>query len=252
MPILEDWLLDVEPLGIEEREECTWDVERKKVLSSSRLTYGELVLSESPASSGDKEEIVNILIKNALNIDPGKASAADWILALTPLCESSEPMEIESAFARAEIVSNYLNSQTRDLWPNLLPLLEGKSSLAELKQMDWPSDILHALLGESIQNLRDLLPTHLILPSGRRAKIHYTLTQPPWVQSRLQDFFGMKKGPVLLNGRLPLSIHLLAPNQRPVQVTSDLESFWINHYPKLRPALSRRYPRHAWPENPFS
>ena len=250
IPIAEDWLLDVKPLGIEESEECTWDAERRKVLSSSRLTYGELVLSESPTSSRDKKEVIRILIKNALRIDPGTASAADWILALTPLCESSEPMEVESAFARAKIYSDYLEYPTQDLWTNLLPQLEGKSSLAELRQMDWPSDILHALLGESAPNLRDLLPMHIILPSGRRAKIHYTLSQPPWVQSRLQDFFGMKKGPVLLNGRLPLSIHLLAPNQRPVQVTTDLESFWKNHYPKLRPALSRRYPRHAWPENP--
>ncbi|MEO5970994.1 MAG: ATP-dependent helicase C-terminal domain-containing protein, partial [Bdellovibrionia bacterium] len=250
VPILDDWLLDVQPIGVGESEECIWDGERRKVLSSSRMTYGELVLSESPVLSHNKKEVTKILIKNALGIDPGSASAADWILALTPLCESSESTEVESAFARAKIYYDFLNSPTRDLWPHLLPLLEGKSSFVELKQMDWPSDILNALLGENVHSLRDLLPMHLILPSGRRAKIHYTLTQPPWVQSRLQDFFGMKKGPVLLNGRLPLSIHLLAPNQRPVQVTTDLESFWKNHYPKLRPALSRRYPRHAWPENP--
>jgi ATP-dependent helicase HrpB len=219
-------------------------------LSFSRLTYGELVLSETPALSRDNKEVIRILIKNTLGIDPGSASATAWILALAPLCESSESSEVESAFARAKIITDYLNLQSRNLWSNLLPLLEGQSSLADLKQMDWPTEILQALLGESAPNLRELLPMHIILPSGRRSKIHYSLAQPPWVQSRLQDFFGMKKGPVLLNGRLPLSIHLLAPNQRPVQVTSDLESFWKNHYPKLRPALSRRYPRHAWPENP--
>ena len=248
--ISEDWLLDVKPLGIEESQTSTWDVERKKVLSFSLLTYGELVLSESSILCGDKKEVMKILIKNTLGIDPETASLPAWILALTPLSESSEGMEVESAFARAKIYSEYLKCELQDFWTHLLLHLEGKSSLAELKSMDWPSDILHALLGEKAHSLRELLPTQITLPSGRRAKIHYTWSQSPWVQSRLQDFFGMKKGPVLLNGRLPLLIHLLAPNQRAVQVTSDLESFWKNHYPQLRPALSRRYPRHSWPENP--
>jgi ATP-dependent helicase HrpB len=250
IPILEDWLLDVQPLGIEENEIFTWDSERKKVQSYSRLNYGELVLSESSTSSLDTKVVVNMLIKNGLGINPESATSADWILALTPLCESSELIEVESAFTRAKIYADYFTSEKQDFWSNLLPFFLGKSSVAELKQMDWPSAILSALLGDSASSLRDLLPTHVVLPSGRRLMIHYNLTQPPWVQSRLQDFFGMRKGPVLLNGRLPLAIHLLAPNQRPLQVTSDLESFWKTHYPKLRPALSRRYPRHAWPENP--
>lgn len=250
LPILEDWLLDVNPLGIEEIEECIWDEERKRVQNFSRLTYGELVLSESQTSPSDKGETTRILIKNALGLEPSTASAGDWISTLTLLCESPEAIEIESAFARAKIYSDYSKSHPRDFWTNLLPALEGKSSLTELKQMNWPSEILQALLGDNAYKLDAVLPTHITLPSGRRTKIRYTLSQPPWVQSRLQDFFGMKKGPVLLNGSLPLSIHLLAPNQRPVQVTNDLESFWKNHYPQLRPALSRRYPRHSWPEDP--
>ncbi len=250
IPMNEDWLLDVKPVGIEESEECTWDMARKKVVTFSRLTYGELVLSEASSGGGDKKAVILILIKNALGIDPESASTADWISALAPMGESSDTMDIESAFARAKIYHEYLKCEPRDFWTHLLPQLEGKSSLTELKSMDWPSEILQALLGENVHALRDLLPTHMTLPSGRRVKIQYSSNQAPWVQSRLQDFFGMKKGPVLLNGRLPLLIHLLAPNQRPLQVTSDLESFWKNHYPELRPALSRRYPRHSWPENP--
>ena len=72
----------------------------------------------------------------------------------------------------------------------------------------------------------------------------------PWLASRLQDFFGLRSGPSVLDGKLPLVLHLLAPNQRAVQVTKDLPNFWRTHYPELRTALSRRYPRHRWPENP--
>ena len=245
-----DWLLDIQPVGMIEKEECTWDAVRNRVQSSSRWMYGELVLSESALNGGDPQEVHRLLIKHGLGVNPEIASPVDWVAALTLRVGSSDEGEIESAFARAQLYQDYFKSEPRSLWSQLSPILEGKSSLTELKEIDWPKEILQCLLGDAAHHLGELLPTQLVLPSGRKAKIHYRLAQAPWVQSRLQDFFGMKKGPVLLQGRLPLLIHLLAPNYRPVQVTSDLESFWKNHYPQLRPALSRRYPRHSWPENP--
>jgi ATP-dependent helicase HrpB len=72
------------------------------------------------------------------------------------------------------------------------------------------------------------------------------------VESRLQDFFGLAKGPAVAGGRVPLVLHLLAPNQRAVQVTQDLAGFWERHYPAIRRELMRRYPRHAWPEDPLT
>lgn len=252
IPIEEDWLLDVKPQGIEEMEKCTWDADRKRVITTSQLTYGELVLSESAIQTGKHVDSLKLLIKNGLQIDPEKASLADWVSALTRVSEFQESREIESAFARAQLTHRYDQSESPEFWTQLMPQLEGKSSLSELAQMDWPTTILQTLLGDRAYSIRDILPAQIVLPSGRPTPIHYSLSQPPWIQSRLQDFFGMKTGPVLLNGTLPVLIHLLAPNQRPVQVTSDLESFWKNHYPELRPALSRRYPRHSWPENPGS
>ncbi|MBC8134224.1 MAG: ATP-dependent helicase HrpB, partial [Deltaproteobacteria bacterium] len=92
-------------------------------------------------------------------------------------------------------------------------------------------------------------PLWVTLPGGRSVRINYQADQPPWIESRLQDFFGMVKGPEIARGRLPLTLHLLAPNGRAVQVTRDLDSFWRQHYPALRRELGRRYPRHAWPED---
>jgi ATP-dependent helicase HrpB len=66
----------------------------------------------------------------------------------------------------------------------------------------------------------------------------------------MQDFFGLARAPSVGDGRVPLVLHLLAPNQRPVQVTTDLPGFWVKHYPALRKQLMRRYPKHAWPEDP--
>jgi ATP-dependent helicase HrpB len=89
-----------------------------------------------------------------------------------------------------------------------------------------------------------------MLAHGRRLAVHYEADRPPWVQSRLQDFFGLRKGPEL--GGVPLVLHLLAPNQRAVQVTTDLAGFWQRHYPELRKQLMRRYPKHAWPDDPVT
>ena len=72
--------------------------------------------------------------------------------------------------------------------------------------------------------------------------MNYEVGRPPWVESYLQDFFGMRGGPALLDGAQPLTLHLLAPNRRAVQVTTDLAGFWLRHYPELRRQLSRRYP----------
>ncbi|HGG57756.1 MAG TPA: ATP-dependent helicase HrpB, partial [Nannocystis exedens] len=97
-----------------------------------------------------------------------------------------------------------------------------------------------------------IAPTHVDLPSGRRVAIHYNPdpSETPSIASRLQDFFGSEEGPRIADGRVVLVLHLLAPNRRDLQVTTDLAGFWERHYPALRRALMRRYPRHAWPENP--
>jgi ATP-dependent helicase HrpB len=77
--------------------------------------------------------------------------------------------------------------------------------------------------------------------------VHYE-DDPPWIASRLQDFWGLKKTPAVAGGAVPLVLHLLAPNMRALQVTTDLAGFWQRVYRDLRPGLSRRYPKHHWPE----
>jgi ATP-dependent helicase HrpB len=87
------------------------------------------------------------------------------------------------------------------------------------------------------------------LAGGRTVPVHYQADAPPWIESRLQDFFGTRNAPAVAGGRVALTLHLLAPNGRAVQVTRDLARFWTEHYPALRRELGRRYPRHAWPED---
>jgi ATP-dependent helicase HrpB len=100
-----------------------------------------------------------------------------------------------------------------------------------------------------VPNLNEIAPRTLRLKGGRQVKIHYERGKTPWIASRLQDFFGMDESPRLGPKRTPVVLHLLAPNQRPVQTTTDLAGFWIRLYPEVRRELMRRYPRHEWPED---
>ena len=88
------------------------------------------------------------------------------------------------------------------------------------------------------------------LPSHRHVRIDYAAPAGPTVRARMQEFFGLPSVAALAGGRVRLVVELLAPNQQPVQVTTDLASFWQNVYPTARRELQRRYPRHSWPEDP--
>src|SRR5579885_1611616 len=123
----------------------------------------------------------------------------------------------------------------------------GLRSFAELKQA---RPAILSALAQAAGPLSEVAPERVKLPCGRSVSVHYENGRPPWIASRLQDFFGMRESPRIARGAVPLVVHLLAPNQRPVQTTTDLAGFWERLYPQVRRELSRRYPKHRWPEKP--
>ncbi len=111
---------------------------------------------------------------------------------------------------------------------------------------------LRACVGEQeFTNLQKIAPTTITVGVGHKVAVHYSETSAPWIEARLQNFFGQGSTPKILDGRIPLTLHLLAPNMRALQVTKDLSSFWQVMYPSLRNEYMRKYPRHYWPENPL-
>ena len=123
----------------------------------------------------------------------------------------------------------------------LTALCANAASFADLER----ADLLSALRPRGLDRAA---PERLRLPGGREVRVHYDPGKPPWIESRLQDFFGMRETPKI-HGE-PVVVHLLAPNRRPVQVTRDLQGFWERLYPQVRRELMRRYPKHKWPERP--
>ena len=237
------WLLDLYLDRIAERDELVWNAARQRVERVVQMTYDGLPIDEQRDVEGARRA--------------GAAAAA--VLAREALAAGIEQFVDPDALgqwrARVALVARLcpdtgLAAPTDDALAQLIArACDGAVSFDELRKLGL-LDLLDAQLGEHRALVDRLAPTHLRLPRRGRAPIHYELDQPPWIASRMQDFFGLARAPSVGDGRVPLVLHLLAPNQRPVQVTTDLPGFWVKHYPALRKQLMRRYPKHAWPEDP--
>lgn len=236
-----EWLFDLEPVGVEEREELSWNADSQRVEALSQLRYGQLVLSESRQPPRDRTAAGRILA----------GRVGDW----SQVCDAEELLQLQN---RLELLNAHRPDLELPVWTEeslrekLASFCSDKISLREVKEGDFLNWLLYQLTPGQQQALDRLTPLHVELAQRRRVKVNYESGKPPWIASRLQDFFGMKQGPAVLGGKAPLALHLLAPNQRAVQITTDLSGFWERHYPQIRKELGRRYPRHKWPENPLA
>jgi ATP-dependent helicase HrpB len=157
--------------------------------------------------------------------------------------------ELEAFLERARFAAPYMEMPTVGVEAAnevLRALACGRKSFAELEEVA-RRELLRTLHRQLPRGLDAIAPESIKLPGGRQVRVHYEPGQPPWIASRLQDFFGMRETPRIAYGKVPLVVRLLAPNQRPVQMTSDLAGFWERLYPQVRKELSRRYPKHKWP-----
>jgi ATP-dependent helicase HrpB len=235
-----DWLLDLFPDALREEVSVRWNPAQERVESTWQLRYGGLVV-ESSAEQGEPTQVAEALYQ---------AACAKGAGAFT------DPARLDTWRRRVRFARSHdpdlPGCEDHDLDAALRELCQGRRSFAELRQVD----LLDVLQGgwsyEQRRQLDRLAPAQVQLAGGRRLAVTYEPRQPPWVKSRLQDFFGMAQGPAVAGGEVPLVLHLLAPNKQAVSVTSDLAGFWERHYPAARRELGRRYPKHAWPEDPLS
>lgn len=232
-----EWLLELG--AIAESETLQWNATLGRVDAVRELRYGALVLDEARAAAPPSRAASDLLaqhlaplIEAALSGDGAVARLALRVATLQRLAPELELPAIDAGALCATLGADAV-------------------SCASITDAVLAATLAARVGPETMRLLERWLPESLRLANGRRLAIHYERGRDPWAQSMLQDFLGMRSVPKLAEGRLPLTLHLLAPNRRPVQVTTDLESFWRTHYPALRRSLARRYPRHAWPEDPW-
>ena len=125
-------------------------------------------------------------------------------------------------------------------------------SFADVREAPWLESIQNALTVPQRQAVEREAPERIAVPSGSRIVVQYEAGRPPVLPVRIQEVFGLRDTPRVARGRVPVLLHLLAPSHRPQQITDDLASFWANAYPKIKSELRRRYPKHAWPDDPLT
>jgi ATP-dependent helicase HrpB len=254
-PISTDWLLDLDNgLLIEENLDEFSD---ERIWSVERLLYGKLVLSEARKICTDALRCGAVLLRERLGFDEARLLQAAPADVLEAFRKIGDPEGLERAMAKYECLRMHrpelgLGELRGEPLCLLVTTLFGQGVDHLTDHASAKQALLSLLPLEAQSRLNGWLPDELRLPSGRSVAISYALSRSPTMASRLQDFFGLMKTPTLLDGRLPLTVELLAPNRRPVQVTQDLASFWQKTYAEVRRELMRRYPRHKWPENPMS
>ncbi|OUM96571.1 MAG: ATP-dependent helicase HrpB [Thermobacillus sp. ZCTH02-B1] len=242
-PFHASWLTEHFADRIREERVIEWDRQAEAVRARRLVRFGAIVLKEAALDGAEPEEIARALL-NALRAEgldrlPWTKQARQLrgrIAALHRLDPSWPDVSDEALLDRLEE------------W--LLPHVIGVKSLDDLKRLDLVAALESLLDWSRRRELDEQAPTHFRVPSGSRIAIDYSDPSAPVLAARLQELFGMSRTPVIGYGRLPLTLHILSPAMRPVQVTRDLEGFWKNGYFEVRKELKGRYPKHYWPDDP--
>ncbi|MBC7988139.1 MAG: hypothetical protein H7Y19_00970, partial [Luteimonas sp.] len=143
--------------------------------------------------------------------------------------------------------------QTLDAW--LLPAFAGKTRLDALDEQTFAEALKSLLDWPRRQRIEQLAPARIVVPSGQERRIEYAMDDgddDPVLAVKLQELFGLADTPRIADGRVPLTLHLLSPAGRPLQVTQDLRGFWERTYPEVRKEMKGRYPKHPWPDDPWN
>jgi ATP-dependent helicase HrpB len=225
------------------RTEVEFDAASGRVIARRRVYWEDLLLEESPEKLPEGDDVAAILAAAASeSLDAvfpwDDAETADYVNRVRCLGQWMPELDLP--------VFDAAGLQT------ILPrACHGCRSLDELRKAPWLAHLQAALTSEQQRALAREAPERIEVPSGSRIKLHYEPGKPPVLAVRIQEMFGMLETPRVGGRRVPVLLHLLAPNHRPQQVTDDLASFWRTTYHQVRKDLRRRYPKHAWPEDPY-
>lgn len=234
-----EWL---DPAQLRVVHEVRYDPARERVVAVRQTRFADLLLDEGPSPL-------------PVDVDPGPILAAGVAAAGDPAQYADEAAQrylARVACLRQWLPEAGLPDWGPEPWRALLDAWSaGRQSTAELRAA--ALDTVAAALTPAQRALVEReAPERLSVPSGSRVPLTYEPGRPPVLAVRIQELFGLAETPRIASGRVRVLVHLLAPNYRVQQITDDLASFWRNTYPEVRKELKRRYPKHAWPDEPLT
>ncbi len=237
------WLLRLFPGSIRRERSVRYDENRRRPVAFDSLLYKDLTLKEDEHGAVSPEEasraMAEWLMPRAREFVARDEAAANWLDRLEFLrgaMPEADVPELGDAELGEILASACMGKRTIDdvVRVPLVPLLKGRLSYQQSQKMDKDA------------------PEAIEVPTGNRIRLKYEPGRPPILAVRLQELFGLAETPRVAGGRVPVLLHLLGPNYRPVQVTDDLRSFWTSAYFQVRKDLRSRYPKHSWPEDPWT
>ena len=258
------WIEAQFPERIEERTRTYFDTETEKVRSRTARFYKDLAIEEErdrPVETSDAERLLaTAAVSRAIELITAHEGANAWLeRARFVTTHMSHGGEAQGDAANSRARSATGSAATGELAELISEAgLEGvvssacagKNSFRQLRQCDWLG-LLKGSLPYAAQQLVDAAaPETIEVPSGCRIRLRYQGDKAPVLAVRLQELFGLEETPRVATGNVPVLLHILGPNYRPVQITDDLASFWTNTYAQVRKDLRGRYPKHSWPEDP--
>lgn len=232
---------------VKEVDTIHWDTQKDELIAKCELKIGQIILKSSPIFKPSQElitqAICDVVTKSGdqlLHFSDDFLAWQNRMICVKKWTSSPTWPDVQTA--------NLLD--TCEVW--LAPYLLQIKKKEDLKKLDLLSILSSQLDYEQQKQLELIAPKTIRVPSGSEITIQYpTDNSAPFIAVRLQELFGLKESPTVNNGKVGLVLHLLSPGYKPVQITSDLKSFWDNTYFEVKKELKRRYPKHEWPENPW-
>ncbi len=237
------WLQEIFPYEMRHEKGVVFDESRGRVVGRTSLSYRDLLLHEDRHAAVDPAlaatALANVVRPQAAQLFHADETAAA-VLARLHLLREKMP---EHPWPKLE---------DADLGQILADACVGKRTLDEVKALPLPALLMSQLHWPLDRLIEEHAPDSIEVPTGNRIRVTYSVGQTPVLAVRLQELFGWTDTPRIAGGRVAIVLHLLGPNYRPVQITDDLRSFWSTTYFQVRKDLRVRYPKHSWPEDPWT
>lgn len=233
---------------VKEVDTIHWDTQKDELVAKKELKIGQIILKSSPIPKPSEEliqqAICDVIKKSGEQLLDFTDEFIDWQNRL--YCAKKWAPQISFPDVQTSTLL-----ETCEEW--ITPYLTNIKKKDDLKKLDLLQIVSSQLDYETQQQLELIAPKMLKVPSGSQINIQYSNDNlPPVLAVRLQELFGLKESPTVNQGKVAVLLHLLSPGYKPVQITSDLVSFWNNAYFEVKKELKRRYPKHEWPDDPWT
>lgn len=235
------------PASFSSRRRLRFNRDARAVEASDEKRFGELVLEQRNVATARDNSTAAMLLAGIEQLGlaclPWTETLREWQARVQNLREWCPELDLPD-------VGDAALAASLSVW--LLPLLEGKARVSEIDAAVFTEVLRNQLDYVQQKKLDEYAPCELLVPSGMRRKLSYTKGDAPVLAVKLQELFGLADTPRIAKGRVPVVLHLLSPRQTPIQVTQDLKGFWERTYPEVKKELKGRYPKHPWPDDPWT